>query len=173
MLRTASLFALLFSSAQLFAQEPTMLVYGTVRDFATRDSIPFPVVRVHDILSADPPASVVSSAQGRYDLDLGQEGLYRVHFGAPGKVSRSVQIDTRGPSQMEWKDSFGMNIDIVLMDSLPGLDYSILSEPFGKAAWDRKSSSFTWNIAYTRARKSEMKALVARYNAALNKTKQP
>lgn len=173
MVRATFFVACLYFSVQTYAQQPTMVVYGTVRDFATRDSIPFPSVQIHDSLSDMPPTPVVSTARGRYELELGQEGLYQILFGAPGKVSKSVQIDTRGPSQAEWEGGFGMNIEIVLMDSLPGVDYSVLREPFGRAAWEKGSSTFAWDVEYTKAQSAALKALVDAYNAMKSRTAVP
>lgn len=169
MVRATLFVACLYSSVQAFAQQPTVLVYGTVREFATRDSIPFPVVQIQDALSSTPPTPVVTTARGRYELELGQEGFYQVLFSGPGMVSKSVQIDTRGPSQAEWEGGFGMNINITLMDSLPGLDYSVLREPFGKVAWEKKSSSFAWDVEYTAGLSARHKALMRAYDAAKNK----
>ncbi len=162
-LRPVLVLAALLSMAELAAQSPGLVVYGTVRDLTTRDSIPFPTVLVAELGSQEPPLPIVSNARGRYEIDLTEQKTYLISYSAPGKVIKTVQLELLGPSAEEWGYGFGMHIDITLLDSLPGLDYSILSEPFGIARFNTSTDNYEWDVEYTRSRSDRQKALLNEY----------
>lgn len=74
-----------------------------------------------------------------------------------------MQVDTQGPAPEQWEGGFGMHIDVVLLDSLPGVDFSVLREPFGKAAFDQAQGNFAWDMAYTASMRDRQAALLDAY----------
>ena len=101
MYRFHLILTLLFSASQLFAQEPNLLIYGKVNDWSTGDSIPFPSVQFQDVTSGSLPMLVVPNSHGRYEFVLDVESIFKIIYSAPGKVSKFVQIDTRGPTAQD------------------------------------------------------------------------
>lgn len=156
----------------LRAQNPSVLVYGTVRDFSTRDSIPFPIVYIQDASDDAVPTPVVTNARGRYEIELNEEKAHWIIYTALGKVAKFVEIDTRGPTPVEWEGGYAMNIDMVLMDSLPDVDYSILQTPFGRSYWNKRTATFDWDVEYTAAMRKRVVDLMDAYKAAQEKRKQ-
>lgn len=148
---------------RLAAQQPGVVVYGTVRDMATRDSIPYPNVHIQEAGTDLPPMPIVTNARGRYELVLTEQKTYLIRYGASGKVNKAVQLELQGPSAEDWAYGFGMNIDITLLDSLPGLDYSVLSVPFGIARFNSSTGYYEWDIEYTRSLSDRQKALLNAY----------
>lgn len=145
------------------AQTPSVFVYGTVKDLVTRDSIPQATLQIGE--EAGTPVTLIANARGRYEFELTDEKVYLIRYDAPGKVGKSVVVDTRGPTPEQWEGGFGMNIDVVLMDNLPDVDYSILSEPFGRAGFVPASGNFEWDMEYTRSMRDRQAALLDAYRA--------
>jgi hypothetical protein len=165
--RTAFFLAALVSVVTLMAQTPGMVVFGTVRDLNTRDSIPFPTILVEEVGSKEPPIPIVSTARGRYEVTMTAQKTYLIRYGAPGKVTKCVQLELQGPSEEDWAYGFGVNIDIMLFDSLPGLDYSVLSEPFGITRFNGTTGSYEWDVEYTRSMADRQKAMMEAYRERL------
>jgi hypothetical protein len=163
LLRPLLVIVALICAATGVAQTPGMVVFGTVRDMNTRDSIPFPVVLVQEVGSKEPPMPIVSTARGRYEVTITAQKTYLIRYGASGKVTKCVQLELQGPSAEDWAYGFGMNIDITLLDSLPGVDYSVLSEPFGITRFNGTTGSYEWDIEYTRSMADRQKALLDAY----------
>jgi len=171
MFRAFFLLAVALASFQTFAQEPELMVYGLVRELSTRDSIPFPFVLLQEANPDGKTTAVNSNERGRYEVIIKEENVYWIFYSAPGKVTKSVQLDTRGPSSKDWEGGFGMNIDIALLDSLPNVDYTILQIPFGKSEWNRTNSSFEWDLDYMKSMTTRQKELLEAYEEAKRLTK--
>ena len=161
--RFALIFASIVAGIELAAQEPGMIVYGTVRDFTTRDSIPNAIVSILGDGNDKPLIKIVTNARGRYEIGLTEMEPYTIAYSAAGKVGKKVVIDLRGPSKEAWEAGFGMHIDITLLDSLPDVDFSILSEPFGQARYNAESANFEWDVEYTSSMRDRQAALLKTY----------
>lgn len=164
-MRFAFLVLNLLAAWPLLAQKPGVVVFGTIRDFSTRNSLPFPTVQITEPMSAT-VVQITTTGLGTYEVELTEEKVYLITYSGLRKVTKSVQIDTRGPNTKEWDGGFGMNIDISLLDSLPGVDFSALEAPFGQARWNKGSSSFQWDLAYMRKLKPQHKRLMKAYQVA-------
>lgn len=163
--------AVALASFQAFAQEPELMVYGSVRELSTGDSIPFPIILLKEANPGGKTTSVNSNERGRYEVIVREENVYWIFYSAPGKVTRSVQIDTRGPSPKNWEGGHGTSINVALMDSLPNLDFSISRELAGKMKWNRSKSSFEWDLDYTKSMTTRQKELMEVYKEAKGLTK--
>ncbi len=159
-LRTTCTLIALLSMGSILAQTPGMIVFGAVRDMDTRDSIPFPIITVEEIGSNVPPVTIGSTARGRYEFALTAQNNYLIRYDAVGKVTKSVRMELNGPGAEDWATGYGMQLDITLMDSLPGVDYSVLSAPFGIARFNKDSGYYEWDIEHTRSMSDRMKVLL-------------
>ena len=110
---------------------------------------------------------IVTTARGRYEVALTEQKTYLVRYSAPGKVAKSVQLELQGSSAEDWTYGFGMNIDITLLDSLPDVDYSVLSEPFGITRFNAATGYYEWDVEYTRSMSDRQKALINAYRERL------
>lgn len=160
---------LLLTACRTGAQHPGLVVFGTVRDFITRDSIPYPTVTIQEIDAALPPIKVVTNASGRYEFTLSERRNYIVHYSANGKVGKSVRLELSGPTDEEWNIGYGMSVDIVLLDSLPDIDYTFFHEPFGIARYDSATAIYTWDLQYTQGMADRQKALLEIHKNRINK----
>jgi len=148
---------------RLAAQDPGMIVYGAVRDMVTRDSIPNANVTLHVADNDLPLITIQTNARGRYQIGLTEMKAYTILYSAPGKVGKKVLIDLRGPSKETWEVGFGMHIDVTLLDSLPDVDFSVLSEPFGKAHYNTANENYEWDMEYTSSMRDRQAALLKAY----------
>ncbi len=147
----------------VWSQTPSVLVYGIVKDMTTRDSVPNAWIKLDGENGA--PVKLTVNERGRYEFELTEEKVYLIRCGASGKVDKSVVVDTRGPTPEQWEGGYGMNVDFVLLDSLPGIDYAVLREPFGKARFVPISANFEWDMEYTQGMRDRQAALLDAYNA--------
>ncbi len=157
------------STVAVQAQHPGVVVYGTVRDMTTRDSIPFPVVHVEEVGSNEPPWPIVSTARGRYEVVLTEQKTYLIRYGALGKVTKCTRLELQGPNAGDWSNGSGMNIDITLFDSLPGVDYGVLREPLGISRFNRTTGNYEWDLEHTRSMAERQKALFEAYRERMSR----
>ncbi len=172
-MRLAALIACCWlGSVQCAGQDSLLYVYGSVRTYENKDSIPFPRVRVQEKGVPDLPSPVRSTALGRYELELNKQGIFWILFDAPGKVGKRIEIDTRG-ARSERIGGYGMNVDVTLFDSIPGLDFSILNEPMGRACFVGTKDEFNWDLAYTQAMRERIAKMLKAYDDSRKRTIAP
>ena len=70
-------------------------------------------------------------------------------FSAPGMVSKSVLIDGSSVPKLERIGGYGMVIDIKLFEPIPGIDFSFLAEPMGRATYDPEKRNMAWDMDFT------------------------
>lgn len=151
------------------AQDSTLYVYGKVGNYLNgMPAWPFAVVAV-DVKDTSYRSQARANAQGRYELVLHAGRLYVLAYHAEGLLPKHVLVDTRGPSAAQWKDGFGLQVDMVLVPAVPGVDVSVLNEPVGRCAFNLNSGNFEWDRAYAEA----MRPRLARMNAAVDKALMP
>ncbi|MBL8000925.1 MAG: hypothetical protein JNL05_03080 [Flavobacteriales bacterium] len=151
------------------AQDSTLYVYGKVGNYMNgMPAWPFAVVAV-DVKDTTYRSQARANAKGRYELVLHAGRLYVLAFHAEGLLPKHVLVDTRGPSAAQWKDGFGLQVDMALVPAVPGVDASVLNEPVGRCAFNLNSGNFEWDRAYADA----MRPRLARLNAAVDKALMP
>lgn len=62
-----------------------------------------------------------------------------------------------------------MQVDMVLVPAVAGVDVSVLKEPVGRCAFNLRSGAFEWDRAYADA----MEPRLAKLNGALDKALMP
>jgi len=152
----------------LSAQGSTLYVYGTVKDHGS--GAPFERFMVSAINMRDTADRVLArtNAKGRYELVLHGDKEYALVYSAVGMLTKHALLDLRGPDATQWKDGFGMNINMALFAPVEGVDFSVLREPIGKCRFNRELATFEWDVAYNEAmrlRVAEMMKEVERRTA--------
>lgn len=164
-----SLLVLVLLPPVLHAQDSTLYVYGKVREYITAGSAwPFAVVAV-DVRDTTHRVQARANASGRYELVLHAGRLYVVAYHGRRMLTKMVLMDTRGPEAAQWRDGFGMQVDMMLLPPVEGVDASVLKEPVGRCAFNRSTGRFEWDRAYAEA----MKPRLSRLNAELDKVLLP
>ncbi|MCB0794756.1 MAG: hypothetical protein KDB88_08470, partial [Flavobacteriales bacterium] len=54
----------------------------------------------------------------------------------------------------------GMNVEMTLFNELPGIDFSVLDKPIGKAKFDPANNEVTWDLEYTNGIRNEIARLM-------------
>lgn len=149
------LFICLLFPALLPAQDIT--VFGVVENDSDGQGIAGARVLVKS--KGEEVGSVVTDSLGRYSFDMGLRLHFSVHFEADGRVSKWVRMDTRDVDVEKNTEGFGMNVDVVLFEPEPGVDYSILKdEPIGKASYSVEEENMVWDLEHTARIKEALKA---------------
>lgn len=122
-------------------------IYGTVRDMATRDSLPGASIRLFEHPSGQELLHLVTNERGRYQLKLNRTGIFRPAFSDEGRVAKIVEIDLTGVPDSLWAGGVAMNVEITLFEALPGVDYSVLDEPIARRGTTRNRTTWpgTWS----------------------------
>jgi catechol-2,3-dioxygenase len=153
----ASAIALVLAIAAA-AQVDMVVVFGTVKDFSTAKKIDGVTVTVFK--NGGKLVEVPTNASGKYEVNLDYGAEYKLLLAKKGYVSKNIVIDTRNIPEEDRSGGHGMNIDFTLMAELPGVDFSVLLEPFGKAKYDKAAATISWDIEYTtRMRDAQAKLL--------------
>ena len=139
-LRTAffALLALPFLSAH--AQVDVVMVYGTVKDFSTAKKLEGVTIAVFK--NGGKLVEIPTNASGKYEVNLDYGAEYKVMCSKAGYVSKNIAIDTRNIPEEDRQGGHGMNIDFTMMQDIPGVDFSVLLEPFGKAKYNDNCKMF-------------------------------
>ena len=146
----------------MFATDTLMVVFGVVKDLTS--GLPLPEITVtatEQKSGLQVPA--VLRGNGRFELNIMQEGDYVVEFGSTGHVPKRVQLELRGPSAEQWVGGYGMNVDVNLFREVEGLDLTMGGKPFGICRYDKATDGFNWDIGYTEAQRGRIEKLMKEY----------
>ncbi|MBS1583916.1 MAG: hypothetical protein JST66_17090, partial [Bacteroidetes bacterium] len=158
-----SLFVLLLLAAGLSAQAQVdnVYVYGTVKDQFTAKKLDGITVTVFK--NGSKLAEAVTNASGKYEFNLDYGSEYKLLYAKPGMVSKNITIDTRNVPEEERAGGHGMNVEVNLFNELPGIDFSVLQQPIGKAKIDPTTNEMSWDLQYTAQIRSEIDRLMKEY----------
>ncbi|MBK6542711.1 MAG: hypothetical protein IPG10_15810 [Flavobacteriales bacterium] len=145
----------------LSAQVDNVYVYGTVKDYTSAKKLDGVAVAVYK--NGAKLTEVVTNASGKYEFNLDYGADYKIMYVKTGIVSKNITIDTRNIPEEERVGGHGMNIEMTLFSELPGIDFSVLQQPIGKAKFDPTSSEVTWDLQYTEQIRSEIARLMKEY----------
>jgi hypothetical protein len=144
------------------AQVDNVYVYGTVKDYVSSKKLDGITVTVYK--NGAKLAEVVTSASGKYEFNLDYGSDFKLVYTKPGMVSKNISIDTKNIPEEERVGGHGMNVEMTLFQELPGIDFSILQQPIGKAKFDPTSKEVTWDLQYTDQVRSEIARLMKEYD---------
>jgi len=136
-----------------------VLIYGTVKDLTSSKKLDGVTVTVYK--NGAKLIDVPTNASGKYEVNLDYGSDYKIMVGKSGFVGKNITIDTRNIPEEERQGGHGMNIDFSMLTDLPGIDYSILNEPFGKASY--AAGTFAWDIEYTNKMRDAQARLMREY----------
>lgn len=145
---------------QLWAQVDNVMIYGTVKDLTSSKKLDGVTVTVFK--NGAKLIDVPTNASGKYEVNLDYGSDYKIMVSKGGFVGKNITIDTRNVPEEERQGGHGMNIDFSMLTDLPGIDYSILNEPFGKANY--AAGSFAWDIEYTNRMRDAQARLMKEYD---------
>lgn len=151
---------LLASLTAGMAQVDNVLIYGTVKDLTSSKKLDAVTVTVFK--NGAKLIDVPTNASGKYEVNLDYGSDYKILVSKTGFVGKNITIDTRNIPEEERQGGHGMNIDFSMLTDLPGIDYSILNEPFGKAAY--AAGTFAWDIDYTNKMRDAQARLMREYD---------
>jgi hypothetical protein len=130
------------------AQDSTLYVYGSVKDHGTGAPLERFLVTAINMRDTADRVMARTNAKGRYELVLHGDKEHVLVYSAVGMLTKYVLLDLRGPDAAQWKDGFGMNINMTLFAPVEGVDFSVLREPVGKCRFDRELAAFGWDGPY-------------------------
>ena len=151
---------LLITAVSGVAQVDNVLIYGTVKDLTSSKKLDGVTVTVFK--NGAKLIDVPTNASGKYEVNLDYGSDYKILVAKGGFVGKNITIDTRNIPEEERQGGHGMNIDFSMLTDLPGIDYSILNEPFGKAAY--AAGTFAWDIEYTNKMRDAQARLMREYD---------
>ncbi len=166
-LRVLLVFGLTFFGASLQAQDTLMYVYGTVRDYLTREPLSNVLLTTFDVNDRSSPIISSSNRRGEYEINLMEERVYTIVFAAAGYYLKSVEIALPGPSPEDWQKGYAMNLEMMLLPIEEGLDLWGDGQPVGKARYVAKSDIFEWDLAYTKVYSARFSDAMKDYKARL------
>lgn len=159
----ASLFVLSFLFlGQVFGQVDNVYVYGTVKDYVSSKKLDGITVTVFK--NGGKLAEVVTNASGKYEFNLDYGSDYKLVYSKAGMVSKNISIDTKNIPEEERVGGHGMNVEMTLFAELPGIDFSVLQQPIGKAKFDPTTKEVTWDLQYTEQVRAEIQRLMKEYD---------
>lgn len=145
---------------QLNAQVDNVMIYGTVKDLTSSKKLDGVTVTVFK--NGAKLIDVPTNASGKYEVNLDYGSDYKIMVSKSGFVGKNITIDTRNVAEEDRQGGHGMNIDFSMLTDLPGIDYSILNEPFGKASY--AAGTFAWDIDYTNRMRDAQARLMKEYD---------
>jgi hypothetical protein len=167
----ATLFGLImatswFLAGKTYGQDTLVVVYGVLKDFTTKDTLRELSVEATDQKWGRRVAARMTQ-DGQYVLDMVDEAVWLIEYAAPGYIPKRILVELRGPTAEQWIGGFGMNVDMLMLRELPGLDYSVLQEPMGVCRYDSASGIFVWDSVSVARMRDRVEPLHAAYNKRL------
>lgn len=145
-----------------FGQVDNVYVYGTVKDYVSSKKLDGITVTVFK--NGGKLTEVVTNASGKYEFNLDYGSDYKLVYSKPGMVSKNISIDTKNIPEEERVGGHGMNVEMTLFAELPGIDFSVLQQPIGKAKFDPTTKEVTWDLQYTEQVRAEIQRLMKEYD---------
>ncbi|MEX1131674.1 MAG: hypothetical protein WEC15_00480, partial [Flavobacteriales bacterium] len=152
---------LVLASWQASAQD-VVYIYGTVKDYYSSKKIDGVTISVFK--NGSKLMDVQTNASGKYDVNLDYGADYKLVYSKNGLVSKSIAMDTRNVPEEDRVGGHGFNLEMTLFNDLPGVDFTVLEQPIGKAKYYPDKSEVAWDIAYTEQIRNEVNRLMKEYD---------
>ncbi|MBK8497981.1 MAG: hypothetical protein IPL52_03985 [Flavobacteriales bacterium] len=159
--RLVAIAALVLSSAATMAQVDVVVVFGTVKDFSTAKKLEGVTITVFK--NGGKLLEVPTNASGKYEVNLDYGADYKIMCSRTNYVGKNISIDTRNIPEEDRAGGHGMNIDFTMMQDLPGVDFSVLQEPFGKAKYSPTAGNIEFDVDYTNKMRDAQARLLKEY----------
>jgi hypothetical protein len=154
-----SIVLLLSTLASVFAQDPILTVFGSVKDDSTKLKLENAQLIV---LKDGKKQETILCPSGKYTLDLPLDYEYTFIFEAKGYVQKIILVDMRNIPVEDTTGGFQLNMDINLISFVKGYNKKLNKLPIGKAAYDRTLNDIVFDIPYTKARNALIEVEIQR-----------
>jgi hypothetical protein len=135
-----------------------VLVYGTIKDHATMDTLTSAQVVIASERGVRD--TVRQDGKGGYEFYLPYDRLWQLRYEAPGRVTKLIAIDTRRVPAGDREGGHGMNIDMKLFPALLGKDYTLLKEPMSIARYVDSIANFGWDLEMAERMRTRIDSLL-------------
>ena len=150
--------------AGVFAQD-RVFVYGSMKDLMTSRKIPNGTVIIYK--NGSKLTEIPVTASGKFEINLDYGAEYKLLWQANQFISKNIVINTQNVAEENRAGGHGMNIDITMLTTLPGIDFSLLEKPFGIAKYVPEEANFMWDMEYTNKMRSAQDKLLKDYEDKL------
>lgn len=107
--------------------------------------------------------TVRTDRRGRYLFGLLPGFVYSIEYSKPGMVTKRLRVDTKGVPANQ-TDLYQMEVQLTMVDSIPGFDFSVFESPIAEAAYDRSIRNMGWDTEYTAKLAPTVALVMAEYD---------
>ncbi|MBL7962428.1 MAG: hypothetical protein JNM31_01165 [Flavobacteriales bacterium] len=143
------------------AQLDQVYIYGNVKDQYTSKKLDGVTVTI--LKNGAKLNEVKTNASGKYEVNLDYGADYSIVFNRANYISKNISIDTRNVPEEDRTGGHAINMDMSLFEELPGVDFSLLKQPFGKARYDATKKDLAFDFEYTAQIRNELNRLIKDY----------
>lgn len=148
--------AVLFFASTLPSIAQDLVIYGRVREHERPSVIAGAVLGVSG--NGARHFDLRSDSTGFYQITLDVGKVWRIAYGASGRVTKVVEYDLR---EMPKDDGgYRVNVDIRLFLEDPSKDLSFLEEPVGIFRYDKTAGNLKVDVEYGKPRKARLAELM-------------
>ncbi|MGB0888391.1 MAG: hypothetical protein ACPGSL_09730, partial [Vicingaceae bacterium] len=109
--------------------------------------------------------NVVSDGKGIYELELAFDKEYTILYEKAGFEAKKVLVSTKAVPPKEQDRLSNLLVDMTLFKRDKDLDVAFLSQPIGKAQYDKSTKEIDWNMQYTGPIATRLNGVLAAYQA--------
>jgi tetratricopeptide (TPR) repeat protein len=107
---------------------------------------------------------VITSSNGKFDLQLAYDKQYKILFEKVGYISKNILVDSRNiPPEEKERGWFEIPFETSLLEEVEGLDASIFNQPIGKFSFDADARDIVHDAGYTAEMQNKIKSLMKEY----------
>jgi tetratricopeptide (TPR) repeat protein len=118
--------------------------------------------------------SVTTGGNGKFSFQLDPNADFVVSFTKPGFITKRFAVSTKNVPDDRAQHGFGKwDIEVVIFEQYPGLDYSVTDKPIAKVVFDpsKEVDDFSFDQAYTAQMQGALDKLKQLADAAKKKDK--
>jgi hypothetical protein len=97
---------------------------------------------------------------GRYTVLLDNNANYVLRFSLPEHVTKSFSIATHGPAWENDQRTVDVEVEVVLFERVPGIDFSFFDLPLGLARFTPMTGHLAWDRNYEERVRPEVDRLM-------------
>jgi len=151
----------LLLAAPMLAHAYDLRVQGVVTGHADREPMGEVLVRLYrnGVLQE----KHITGPGGRYSFLLEAQGEYVVRFSKPGLVTKCFAVDARGAVWEGDRRVKHVEVEMTMLERIPGVDLSFFDMPMGMARFDPMTGLLRWNKDYEDFVRPRVEDLLAQY----------
>jgi hypothetical protein len=145
------------------AHASCLKIEGLVMDHTTGDPVDGALARLYkNGVKVD---AEMTTGRGRFIFQLDNNAQYIIRVGMEGRVTKCFQVLTYGP---EWEGAnmvCELEVEVSLVERIPGMDLSFFDMPLGLAKFEPLTGSIVWNRAYEQGIVPKWTSVMLEYQA--------